>query len=539
MTSKNEVNLITGKHTMKIINKSIKHSATVHFLAVSSLIFTLSNMAHAISPERPSGSTMHSTQISKSSATIQIQQGSKITTRFYNINGARKAKLINTRKKSSVPRKMARVSIMQGREKIKDKNGKPRTRSYIDVTIKISATMKPGNYQLQFFDKKGKSLTYRDKRSKKLVKVAPKPVTIIAKNKRQIKPTKPRQNHTTSAPTNNKGVLDAANMAKDELTQQLGAWPEGQWTGVVGPNTAQFMTGKQDTTITTSLPGTSGLGVKEMEGQSTRDQHLMSGGGGVSYHISTSDSDVQNSDGSSSQSSSMRSEGSDGTTTTHTVTQETDSDGNVTTSQTASHTDENGNTTSESSCEGANCSDESNDDSSDDSSSDDSSSDDSSDDNSSNDSSSDNEASSSDGAEAGGDSADAEDADAGQDDQDSSSTSNPEEDGSCTAPSCAEMQAWLTQFSGTLGGYRIKTLQHDKSSLTQPAGDGSTASSGDTPREMDNKDRLNPYILHDNDGDSGIPVPGGSGQRPEVEINTLIDPPRGSDGDGSTPPSDH
>ncbi len=106
--------------------------------------------------------------------------------------------------------------------------------------------------------------------------------------------------------------------------------------------------------------------------------------------------------------------------------------------------------------------------------------------------------------------------------------------GGCTGQQCEEFKAFTDAFLGALATNRIVSQQTDPGSMMQPGvGTSPAGSRTNAVIEKAAGERLNPYILHDNAGDSSIPLPAGSNSAPTVDkIDTLVDPPRG---DGSQP----
>jgi hypothetical protein len=226
----------------------------------------------------------------------------------------------------------------------------------------------------------------------------------------------------------------------------------------------------------------------------------MSGGAGRTYHIESSMTDYMGSDGTQKITETLKVTDDLGNVFEQTMTHETDSNGDVTETQVVKATDKDGKTESEKSCTGKKCSDE----------------------------------------DPPPPTPPPEDEDPPpppppEDDDTSGGASTPTPDaGDCTGQQCEEFDAFTEAFLGALATNHIVSQQTDPGSMMQP-GVGTSPAGSRTDAVIDKaaKERLNPYILHDNAGDSSIPLPAGSNSAPTVDkIDTLVDPPRG---DGSRP----
>lgn len=561
-------------------------------------------------------------QTKQKAVALVVVQGKKVSKRFYSYPEvlARKAKLVDRETKKAVPKKWASVAVKRGAAPVKDregkvavdKNGKVRKKKYALVTVKANSKMPPGKYDLVLLDKKGKPVSYTDKKTNRVVKAGPKKLTVkpassnIAKADQQAISQKSSKMvagstqepkvaiSTMSVPqttsrvtsqvkderqvvaTNTDSKMLYASKAKvggrasgvdnirtgvegvtraDQIADRMnkfgkwaalqdfgslgreakpwGAGPAllgfvsetrlglisqgGKWPansgGVLGPygnaggndigtpslqsgsSSRSSVLGKEDLSKVSSRSsgdprlmakdgedtgssssGGSSSGGTTSSGGATESSGSSSSGESdpVTSTVTTSDADTTSSDGSSSQSSTVTVSNSNGTKLVHTVSQNTTASGSTTSRQSVSYTDKNGNTTNYNSSTNNNG----------------------------------NTTTSCSGPMC---------------------TPSPDSAG-CMGPACEAFKQWNAAFMGHLDKAGIRNMQGDAGSMMQPVGDG-TGRTGSL-RQLDQKqlvkEKLNPYILHDNagSGESGAPQvntgPRIGGQTPD----TLIDPPR-------------
>jgi len=119
---------------------------------------------------------------------------------------------------------------------------------------------------------------------------------------------------------------------------------------------------------------------------------------------------------------------------------------------------------------------------------------------------------------------------------------NPDPDSvECVGQSCEEFMAWL-EASGFIEN---REPSDPRDTLVNPGPDGSGTGTavGTRPERIDSKEvmdgKLSPYILTDESGDSGVPLPSGAGSSPINDVNivdTLPDPDEGMTGSSNLPP---
>lgn len=145
-------------------------------------------------PQVEAGNASTSDRVTKEatnarSQSLSVIQGRVITKKYYGKleSRARKAVVINTKTRRALPKNWVQATVRPGAAIIKDrsgkvvmdKNGKPRKKPYALVTIKTTSNVQPGTYQLLLLDQRGKPLSYKDKKTQRIVKVAPKSLIVM------------------------------------------------------------------------------------------------------------------------------------------------------------------------------------------------------------------------------------------------------------------------------------------------------------------------------------------------------------------------
>ncbi len=480
-----------------------------------------------------------------------IAPGRTVSYRFekapeVNAHGAR---LVDPKSRRFIPSNIATASVKRGADRKRNTSGQYVQVPFVVVTVTTSKNFRYGDYQLWLLDRNGRPLTKAaNQRTRRPARVAPMRVTSVAGNH----PALQQQTTKTAATIDQAGrtqlsgqVMDPiresnrANQVMDKLGQigadglpglepgslagsglllgfgedlragfidQLGEFPDGDFTGLLegvagGEGSGSIGGGRFQPTTGNPAKDSSLLQGDRPVG----DSRIMAGGGssgggssGGTFTIVSSSEDTMSSNGTQKVTDSINVTHDDGSSASHTMTSETHKDGSTTETQSASSTDKDGNTESESST-----------------------------------STTDTEGNTTTTTTSTDKDGNKTTTTTKTKASDPASTPDPD-GGDCTSAGCDEFMAFTDAFFGALAVNQIESQQTDSGSMMQP-GVGTSTPGSFSQAELDrmSKERLNPYILHDNAGDSSIPMPAGSGTRPTFDVKeSLTDPPR----DGGTRP---
>ena len=132
----------------------------------------------------------------KVESAIKLIPGETVVRKYGNYpeNMARRARLINAKMKKSVPKEWVNITVRPVKSVMKDRAGKvlldnrqkPRTKTIVNLTLKTTKQLQPGEYLLLLQDNKGKAIRSKNRATGKWVAVAPKKVTVLSRSNNTV-----------------------------------------------------------------------------------------------------------------------------------------------------------------------------------------------------------------------------------------------------------------------------------------------------------------------------------------------------------------